>query len=1213
MALQTVKNKKTAPKNKVTKITYKNGETKVTLDELIAPSYEEIMGEIRKKIGVRPKIDPSLPKGDWTPQALKVLEERYLIKDENLKTTETPEDMLWRVSWEIASADARWGAKRKDVEATAKEYYKLMVSRQFLPNSPTLMNAGTGNGLQYSACFVLPVEDSMEGIFDALKYQALIHKTGGGTGFSFTRLREGGSVVKTSSGVASGPVSFMRIFDAATNEVKQGGKRRGANMGILRVDHPDVLEFIHCKENGGITNFNISVAITDKFIDAYRKDGEYDLISPKTKKPVGKLSARKVFNEIAEVAWKTGDPGLIFIDRINAGTANPIPALGPIESTNPCVIGDTLVSTKEGLIRMKDVVESHFEGGKRYGGNMGLIIDKRVFDGNNPGTVDGRAMKFFDNGVKETIKLATKKGFELTGTLDHKVLTPKGWVKLSDLKIGDEVCIQSGKGSFNTNTKLPLKNFRQSYPDSWSESLGEALGWLIGDGWMRNGDKNCRVGWVFGKNDMANMEYFKDILNSWYGENIKEVKRIRNTYHLSYHGKEFIDFFQELGVKPVRAGEKEVPESIFQATESAVKGFLRGLFTADGTIGIQKGNGTRYIRLSSKSKKLLQGVQLLLLNLGIMSGIYDRGRGERRETFVYKNKNGVIKKYPTDGVLFELQISRDQIPVFLDSVGFLNGRNSEKVSDLRNGIGYHSTNWNDKVVSLMPGGSRRVYDLTEEKSYTYITNGIVSFDCGEQPLYPFDVCNLGSVFLTYFVKDEGGKKDVDWEKLAEVTHQAVRFLDGVIEVNPFPLPQIRKIAFNIRRIGLGVGGWSDLLVNLGIPYDSDEAIALAKKVMKFIQDEAVKESEKLASVRGPFFLFPVSIYRDGTPRRHSTVTTIAPTGTISIIAGSSSGIEPMFAIAYQHIVHDEHLDRKLSFVNPDFEKVARERGFWTEELMTKVSEKGVVRDIAEIPEDVRRVFGTAHEIDIDWHIKTQAAFQKYTENAVSKTVNLRHDATVEDVKRAYLMAWDEGCKGITIFRDGSKGEQVLNLGLNKKEDIKEVEAAASQVILDRPVKVEGATYRIVTPLGSAFITVNQDAAGNPFEVFITIGKAGSEVAAMAEALGRMISTTLRFGNHKPPIERAREIVDQLKGIGGGRSVGFGPNRVRSLPDAVAKAISMHFGFNDANHDSATAVSDSPQTEDTNKVVGDICPSCGSPAMVYEEGCGKCHACGHSEC
>lgn len=807
------------PKKHIKAPVYKNGATKITLEDLAAPTYEEITSEIRKKIGTRPERDGNLPKGNWTEQALKVLEERYLMKDENLKAIETPEDMLWRVSWEMASAEARWGAKRKDVEATAKEFYTLMVSREFLPNSPTLMNAGTENGLQYSACFVLPVEDSMEGIFDALKYQALIHKTGGGTGFSFTRLRESGSVVKTSSGIASGPISFMRIFDAATNEVKQGGKRRGANMGILRVDHPDILQFVHCKESGGITNFNISVAITDKFIDAYYKDEEYELVSPKTKKVVGTLSARKVFDEIAEIAWKTGDPGLIFIDRVNQGTANPIPALGPIESTNPC---------------------------------------------------------------------------------------------------------------------------------------------------------------------------------------------------------------------------------------------------------------------------------------------------------------------------------------------------------------------------------------------------------GEQPLYPYDVCNLGSIFLTYFIKDEKGVKDVDWEKLKGVVHKAVRFLDNVIEVNPFPLPQIRKVAFNIRRIGLGVGGWSDLLIGLGIAYDSNEAIELAEKVMKFIQDEAVAESEELARKRGPFFLFPISIYREGTPRRHSTVTTIAPTGTISIIAGSSSGIEPMFAIAYQHIVHDEHLDRKMSFVNPEFEKVAKERGFWSEELMTRVGEKGVIRDITEIPEDVRQVFGTAHEIDIDWHIRTQAAFQKYTENAVSKTINLRHDATVDDVKRAYLAAWEGNCKGITIFRDGSKGEQVLNLGLNKKEDIKEVEAAATQIILDRPVKVEGATYRIVTPLGSAFITVNQDAAGNPFEVFITIGKAGSEVAAMAEALGRMISTTLRFGNHKPPMERAREIVDQLKGIGGGRSVGFGPNKVRSLPDAVAKALSMHFGFGSVSHETSPVAEEASQNEET-KVAGDICPACGSPALVYQEGCSKCFACGHSEC
>jgi len=823
MALQNINNKKTVKtsQNNRKKIVYKNGETKITLDDLIAPSYEEVMSDVKKKVGERPSIDLSLTKGVWTEQALKVLEERYLVKDENLVATESPEDMVWRVAWEMASAEARWGKKRSEVKNIAKEFYNLMISREFLPNSPTLMNAGTGNGLQYSACFVLPVEDSMEGIFDALKYQALIHKTGGGTGFSFSRLRESGSVVKTSSGIASGPISFMRIFDAATNEVKQGGKRRGANMGILRVDHPDILEFIHCKENGGITNFNISVAITDKFINAYYKDEEYELVSPKTKSVVGSLSARRVFDEIAEIAWKTGDPGLIFIDRVNKGTANPIPALGPIESTNPC---------------------------------------------------------------------------------------------------------------------------------------------------------------------------------------------------------------------------------------------------------------------------------------------------------------------------------------------------------------------------------------------------------GEQPLYPYDVCNLGSIFLTYFIKEENGKREVDWEKLKKVTHQAVRFLDDVIEVNPFPLPEIRKIAFNIRRIGLGVGGWSDLLIGMGIPYDSEEAMVLAEKVMKFIQEESVSASEALAKERGPFFLWPVSIYREGTPRRHSTMTTIAPTGTISILAGASSGIEPMFAIAYQHIVHDKHLDRKLTFVNPDFEKIAKERGFWSENLMAKVAERGVVRDIEEIPEDVRRVFGTAHEIDIDWHVRTQTAFQKYTENAVSKTINLRHDATVDDVKKAYISAWEGNCKGITIFRDGSKNEQVLNLGINKKEDNNETHMPNSnQLVLERPIKVEGATYRIVTPLGSAFITVNQDTEGNPFEVFITIGKAGSEVAAMAEALGRMISTTLRFGNHKPPIERAREIVEQLKGIGGGRSVGFGPNKIRSLPDAIAKAISLHFGFtgSNTNHEIPTQY-EVVQKEEV-KVVGDICPACGSPALVYQEGCSKCHACGHSEC
>ena len=314
----------------------KNGEVGLTLENLKLPTYEKIMAEIKKKVGRSPSLPKSLPKGNWSEPALRVLRERYLQKDEEGEVVETPEEMCWRVAWEIASAEARWGKSKREITKIANRFYKLLVTHEFLPNSPTLMNAGTGNMLQYSACFVLPVEDSIEGIFDALKYQALIHQTGGGTGFAFSRLRPAGSRVKSSQGVASGPVSFMRIFDSATNEIKQGGKRRGANMGILRVDHPDILEFIHCKKKGGITNFNISVAVTDAFMKAYEKGENYDLIDPNSKRKTGSLNARKVFDEITNGAWTTGDPGLVFIDRRNRGTSNPVPSLGPIEATNPC-------------------------------------------------------------------------------------------------------------------------------------------------------------------------------------------------------------------------------------------------------------------------------------------------------------------------------------------------------------------------------------------------------------------------------------------------------------------------------------------------------------------------------------------------------------------------------------------------------------------------------------------------------------------------------------------------------------------------------------------------------------------------------------------------------------------------------------------------------------------------------------------------------------
>jgi ribonucleoside-diphosphate reductase alpha chain len=843
-----------------------NGESKMSLDDIVTPSYEEIITEIREKIGNMPKMPSDLPKGSWSKQAKKVLEERYLQKDYQGETIETPEEMVWRVSWEIASAEARWGKTQDEVFEIAKDFYNLMVNREFLPNSPTLMNAGTNNNLQYSGCYVLPVDDSMEGIFDALKWQALIHKSGGGTGFAFSRLRPRGSVVKTSSGTASGPISFMRVFDAATNEVKQGGKRRGANMGILRVDHPDIMEFIHCKEEGGITNFNISVGITDKFMEAYQNDEDYELVDPRTKTVVGMLNAKEVFNQIAKGAWRTGDPGVVFLDRINKSKANPIPLLGPIEATNPC---------------------------------------------------------------------------------------------------------------------------------------------------------------------------------------------------------------------------------------------------------------------------------------------------------------------------------------------------------------------------------------------------------GEQPLYPFDACNLGSIFLSYFIKEEDGEKSVDWEKLKKSTRLATRFLDNVIEVNPYPLPENRKTVFATRRIGLGVGGWADMLIELEIPYDSDEALELAEKVMETIEKEAVKTSETLAEMRGHFPLWPASIYKEDRPRRNSTVTTIAPTGTISIIAGASSGIEPLFAVSYQHIVKDKHLSRTLTFVNPKFKEVAKDRGFWSKELKEKVSKDGLVRNVEEIPQDVKEVFATAHDIHHDWHIKMQAAFQKHTENAVSKTINLKNKVGEEEIKKAYLLAWKTNCKGITVFRDGSKDAQVLNLGVKGKEEKKD-ENNFAEPKRERPYVVSGATYRVNTPVGTAFVTINEREDGEPLEVFINVGKAGSDVTAMAEALGRTISTALRFRGSLSPKERAKEVADQLAGIGGRRSVGFGPNKILSLPDAVAMALSNHFSFKTngngkgehkdsgngkvdtgngkvevssdlagavmvAAHPSnegdldptvASAESDLPPTSyqfATDSSYADICPSCGASALVYQEGCAKCHACGHSEC
>jgi len=759
-----------------------------------------------------PEIRPAKV-GQWSEPALRVLRERYLLRKDG-EVIETPEEMCWRVAVSIAAGEGRYGRSQAAVREVAEAFYDMMVDGYFIPNSPTLMNAGKGNGLQYSACYVLPVGDSMEEIFDSVKAAAIIHKSGGGTGFAFSRLRPKDDIVSSTGGRASGPVSFLRVFNGATEAVKQGGTRRGANMGILKVDHPDILEFIDCKLDGGITNFNISVAATDTFMEALARGEEYDLINPHTKKVVGRLSAKEVFDRMVSAAWRTGDPGMVFIDRINASPANPTPDLGQVEATNPC---------------------------------------------------------------------------------------------------------------------------------------------------------------------------------------------------------------------------------------------------------------------------------------------------------------------------------------------------------------------------------------------------------GEQPLLPNEACNLGSLNVSKFARPgDDGEQSIDWDEMERVVRLAVRFLDDVIEMNPYPLPVIDETVKSNRRIGLGIMGWADLLFIMGIPYDGPEAIELAERLMSFVKDKAHDQCAKLAEERGPFPNWSKSIYKDVRPMRNSTVTTIAPTGTISMIAGCSSGIEPIFALAFQHRVKQSDGERVLTFVNETFEAIAKERGFYSDALKEEIAKRGSLHGIPGLPENAANVFKTSHDIPFEWHVRHQAAFQRYTDNGVSKTINLPNDASEEDVAAAYRLAWELGCLGITVFRDGCKGEQVLNVGIGKKDKASaQLPTAGQQVIRPRPHSLAGKTYRKETPIGTAFITVNGTEDGEPFEVFVQVGKGGSDTMAVAEALGRLISLTLRLPSPLTPQRRLEEVISQLSRIGGAQPMGFGAGKVLSLPDALGRTLAEHIG--------QIKAPGSPSDTNERRRIGDLCKECGQATFVYEEGCKKCLSCGFNEC
>jgi ribonucleoside-diphosphate reductase alpha chain len=1098
------------------------------------------------------RIEPRPAKsGRWSEAALRVLRERYLAR-EGGEVVETPEEMCWRVARAIAAAEARFGRSAAAQREIATAYYEMMVDGYFLPNSPTLMNAGKGNALQYSACYVLPVGDSMEEIFEAIKAAAVIQQSGGGTGFAFSRLRPKNDVVRSTGGRASGPVSFLRVFNAATEAVRQGGSRRGANMGVLLVHHPDILEFIESKLDGGVTNFNISVGVTDAFMEALEAGGEYDLVNPRDGQVVGRLSAREVFQRIVRAAWRTGDPGLVFLDRINRSRANPTPALGEIEATNPCVTGDTLVSTGRGLVRVDELA--------RATDPVELALDSRFGAG-----AWSVASAVFESGVKPVFQLTTEEGYSVRLTGDHRVMTAGGWRRADELEPGERLHLLNRKGGFGAAGTL---------------EEGRVLGWLVGDGYFTAegravlsfyGEEKRELGPTFAG-------YVNAMLGSRVGDrdhvgctdipsrdqvtiaSMRLTALLRERYRLD--GASKID-----GVRP----------GILAGSEDLQRGFLQALFAADGHVAGTAEQGVS-VRLTSVSRRLLADVQRMLLSFGIVSRLADH----------------------------DLVIGRDNVARFAEEIGFLTTRKRDRLAaaTAAHTRGPHREGFVARFKALIPDGVEPVYDLKEPFANSFVANGLVVHNCGEQPLAPNDACNLGSINVARFVTEApGGGAAVDWDELERVVRLAVRFLDDVIEVNPYPLPQIAATVKANRRVGLGVMGWADLLFLLGIRYDSEEALALAERLMGFIQDTAHDQSARLAEERGPFPSFAHSIYRDGPPLRNATVTTIAPTGTISMIAGCSSGIEPVFALAFEHRVHGPDGERVLPFISETFERLARARGFHSDALMAEVVRRGSLRDIPGLDETVRGVFKTAHEIDYRWHVLHQAAFQRHTDNGVSKTINLPHDATEEDVAQAYLLAWREACLGITVFRDGSKGAQVLHVGVGQGA---EPVGPAERVVKPRPHSLAGSTYRMETPIGTAFITVNDTPAGDPFEVFVQVGKAGSDTMAVAEALGRLISLILRLPSPLSARRRVDEVISQLSRIGGGQPTGFGAARILSLPDALARTLGEHAG-------ERSAAAPAPGGPVDRRQIGDLCRECGQATFIYEEGCKKCVSCGFNEC
>lgn len=939
-----------------------------------------------------------------------------------------------------------------EYEKNIDVFFDLMTAKKFLPNTPAIANFGNPLGMG-SACFVLDVPDSIEGIMETLKNTAVVFKAGGGMGYNFSKLRPEGDFVSTTGGVASGPLSFMRLFDTMTEVIKQGGIRRGANMGILNSNHPDIEKFISVKDgNKTLRNFNISILIMPDFWDCYEKGEPYPLVNPRTGDVVKHVDPRALFDKVVYQAWESAEPGVIFYDTVNK--YNPFfEYLGPIVTTNPCVASDTLISTENGLERIESMKTKNIVVDVRTGiesGNM-LMLQK--------GCKKAQATQVLKTGVKDTFKLVTKSGYEVIATSEHKIFTDSGWKELHNLTESDSVFIQSGQGSFNGNKKFSFsvdnliigengRTYNFNLPKEWSKEFGIVLGWLTGDGWLS--EKYNSMGFVFAPEDLEIKDMLKPILEKYFNREIKEKNYENGCVQLRSASKYAVNFFKKLGVRE----NKGVPEAIFTATEEAVVGFLQGLFSADGTIGMSS-ESRNYIRLNSSSLSLLKGVQILLLNMGVRSSIYNRFT--KPKEFKYTNIKGELLIYKTSGENYELSISKENVPKFLGKIGFLHSKFREKALKISK-FEFCEEHFLDKVKSIEPSGKKEVYDITEPITHSFIANGIVVHNCGEVLLYPNEPCNLGSINVWAFVREKNGEKAMDWDALKEAVISSTRFLDNVIDVNNFPLQAIEEMSLNTRKIGLGVMGVGDLLYELRLPFNSEEGRKFMELLMESITYWSKAESIELARKRGNLPYYNKSFYQRGELPfrgrelkkewhfdwekikeditkygiRNGYTTIIAPTGSISMIAGCSSGIEPVYSLAYEKNVKVG----SFYYTDPAFEKIMKEEGLYSDELMAEICDnKGSVQNMESVPEHLRKVLVTAMDITPEDHIRSLASFQKWVDSSISKTNNFPADATIEHMRESYIMAYKLGCKDVTVFRDSSIKDQVLVAPKKKEEKI----------------------------------------------------------------------------------------------------------------------------------------------------------------------------------